>query len=722
MNGRAERERRRGRRLPWPASDPGLLRLTVGLRTVGAMVLTLALLAPFRPSAPLLVAGGLTAVFSTAVVREPLPRDQAVTLALGLPTACLSVTAGTLLAPYKVIADAVFVLVIFSAVYVRRFGQRGTALGLIAFQLFFVSQFIQARAEILPALYGVLVAAFSACAVVRFVLVRSSPRRTLTRLLGAFQTRLRQTVDAMVELTEHPEQAAGNNPRARAERRLRRRVVRLHECALMIQGRLDEGTPDAPTAVSVQRRVAGMEIAAERLVAILLSPERPRPTPVLTAELRTLREVAAGGDWLQGLDAEGLRALRQRLLHYREHERLAEMPAPDREPLRAAGELVFSGLGLRVSLGTAGSGPEDDVRTAQYREELETEELGMDTGPRGLERTTTRTAFQVTVGSAFAIAGGELLSTQRWYWAVLSCWVVFINTSSTGEILIKGYRRLAGTIIGVVAGVGLTGLVAGNTWLTLAAVVVCVFAMFYTASLSHLLMSFFTTAMLGLLYTLLHTYSTEVFILRIVETALGAACGLFAALFVLPVRTSEQTDEQLREVLEKMREAIEEAVRRLSGEQPREEPALDLLDCVHEMSQALDSLRSSTDPLRHPISPLRTRGQTARYLVRLLDSAGYHVRGLAATAEQLTGGSRVTPDPRVAEAAARLSRNLAVLTARLDGEREPGTVEAGAGPIPLPSRADDPSNAAVGSRVARHVQRLDEIIIGLAEPLEVRVG
>ncbi|KAF4409756.1 FUSC family protein [Streptomyces lycii] len=753
----ALRARLRGRALPLPASDPGLLRLMAGLRTVVSIGLTLLVLVLLGAPVMVQVAGALTALISTVAVSETLLKDQAVTLAFGLPVACAAVAAGTLLAPYRVVADIVFVLVIFAAVYVRRYGQRGKALGMISFQLFFVAQFVHVGAAKLPMLVGVVAVAFGCGALVRFGLLRVTPEQTLSLLMGSFRTRLRQAVGLMVELAGQGRDGAG---RERTEKRLRRRIERLHECALMIQGRLEDSTPDARTATSVQRRVAGMEIATERLAAVLLDPDRPPHTPGLTGRLRELYE-AVGRDWLQRRTPVGLGYVRDRLLGYRENAGLEGVPAADQEALRAAGELAFSVLGLRVALGTAGSETdEDSPKTRQYREELETEELSLraeaeplamdladlegepgekaqkekeeDAEPRGLQRPSTRIAFQVTVGSALAIVSGELLSSQRWYWAVLTCWVVFLGTSSTGEILVKGYRRLAGTVIGVIAGVGLTGLVAGNSGLAFVLVLVFVFAMFYTAPVSYTLMSFFTTAMLGLLFTVLHTYSDEILILRIEETAIGAACGLGAALLVLPVRTSEHTDEQLRTVLERMRDVVEEAVRRLSGDRADGAGgaagagggagAVDLLDSARELDDALDDLRSAVQPLTHPVSPLRSRSQKARYVVALLDTAAYHVRGLAAVAEQLTGNSRIAPDPRVASAAGRLSRNLRSLTRHLEEPEE----EPDSGLLPASDTIgiaviDHPSRSPVGSRVARHIQRLDEIVIGLAEPLEMPV-
>jgi hypothetical protein len=61
----------------------------------------------------------------------------------------------------------------------------------------------------------------------------------------------------------------------------------------------------------------------------------------------------------------------------------------------------------------------------------------------------------------------------------------------------------------------LAGLVGHHTWTAFALILVLIFAMFFTAPVSYALMSFFVTAMLGLLYTLLHTYSLSVLVLRI---------------------------------------------------------------------------------------------------------------------------------------------------------------------------------------------------------------
>lgn len=735
---------------PFAASDPGLLRLMAGLRTVASIALTLLVLAPIGVPAPLLVAGAMAAMVATFAISETLPRDQAVTLALGLPTAVLAMSLGSLLGQYVVAGDAFFVALIFGAVYVRRFGDRYTALGLIGFQVYFVSLFVHARPVMLPQLSGVLAAAFCCGALGRFAIVPATPEGILERLRRAFRARLAQVVGSAATLVET---APGGPRRQNAVDALRRDTARLHECALMIQGRLEDGTRDPAAAALLQRRIAEAEVAVERLGLLLLRtggrdssdtltmhlppravpPAARRPWTATAGSglqdgttLRLGRDLAALRLLITRLPPEdrgtGVAIIRNRLLAYRDEENLPPVAPAERDVLRAVGETAHAVLGLRLPVDGPQDESDDTPATIRSREELDAESLSTSSGGEetftGIERPTTRAAFQVAIGSAMAIAGGELLSPQRWYWAVLTCWVVFLNTSSTGEILVKGYRRVLGTVGGVVAGVGLAGLVGHHTWTAFALVLLCVFGMFFTAPLSYALMSFCVTAMLGLLYTLLHTYSAAVLVLRIEETAVGAVCGMVAALLVLPVRTDDRTDRQLRTALLRLREVSAAAVERLSGG-----PAIDLLDMARDLDTALDDFRRSTHPLTHPVTPLRVRRRTARYLVGMLETCAYHARGLAATAELVGDGHRIAADPRLAWAGRRIRGNLDVLIDRLADPHAAGEVESGRNvAAALEGVRADSGPGTVALRVLRHLQRLDEAVVGLARTLDVPVA
>ncbi len=202
------------------------------------------------------------------------------------------------------------------------------------------------------------------------------------------------------------------------------------------------------------------------------------------------------------------------------------------------------------------------------------------------------------MGSALAIVGGEFLSSQRWYWAVLTCWVVFLNTASTGEILVKGYRRLLGTVLGVVAGALLASLVGSHTWTAFALVLLFIFAMFFTAPLSYALMSFFVTAMLGLLYTLLNTYGAGG--ARPTYRGDGARRHLWCHRG-RPGAAGEHGPPYRRAAGHGFEAA--RGGHRCGGRPSSGGPAIELLDKARDLDTALDDLRSSTpavDPPDHP--------------------------------------------------------------------------------------------------------------------------
>lgn len=727
------------------AFDPGLLRLTAGLRTVGSIALALLLLSLAGADVTHLVAGAMGGMVSTFAIREKHRGGQAVTLALGLPVALTSVTLGALLNPHRVFGDIFFILLIFSAVYGRRFGDRGTALGLIGFQFYFLSLFVGATVSGLPTLYWTIAISFGSSALVRFVLLPETPAGILRRLREAFRSRLAQLVTAQLDLLD-----AGPQEVEKAIEAVRQGTARLHETAMMIQGRLAEGTPDEATAELVQRRIADAEIAAERLGLLLLSARSAERADTLTLHLPGAPVPTGAHQQVPGQasatlrrDLEALRLLvlrpvdesagtgmahvRNRLIGYREEENLPVAPAAVQDVFRGIGESARAVLGLRIALDGAVDESDDSPATTRSREELDAEDAAIggvedeaeEEERTGLRRLTTRAALQVTVGASLAIVGGEFLSSQRWYWAVLTCWIVFLNTSSTGEIVVKGSRRLLGTVLGVVAGIVLAGLVGHHTWTAFALVLVFLFAMFYTAPVSYTLSSFFVTSALGLLYTLLHTYSRSVLFLRIEETALGAACGIIAAAVVLPVHTDRRTNDLLDAALDRLAEVTEAAVDQLSGGS-----VPDLLDRARDLDQALADLRAGTQPLTHPVTPLRARRNTARYVVALLETCAYHARALAATAELLPTHPSIAADPRLRGVGKRVAHNLEAIAAHVADEESTAEVETG------PSIASmlehditaTPRYGRITDRVLRHLQRLDEGVVGLARPLGAPVA
>ncbi|GGP02233.1 FUSC family protein [Nonomuraea glycinis] len=198
-------------------------------------------------------------------------------------------------------------------------------------------------------------------------------------------------------------------------------------------------------------------------------------------------------------------------------------------------------------------------------------------------RGTTRQALRVTAASTLSILGGHLSSPDHCYWAVMATWVVFINTESTGEVLLQSARRVAGTVLGVVFGYGLATLAGPYGPLLLVLLLACMFGMFYTPADAYWAVTFFITGMLSMLLALLDTFSTAVLVLRVQETALGVTCGVLATVVVAPLTVRRSGDEGLVRFLLALSRLLDATTR-----SPSTGTTTSLICAAHDLDWALD--------------------------------------------------------------------------------------------------------------------------------------
>ncbi|MFJ1616855.1 MULTISPECIES: FUSC family protein [unclassified Streptomyces] len=312
----------------------------------------------------------------------------------------------------------------------------------------------------------------------------------------------------------------------------------------------------------------------------------------------------------------------------------------------------------------------------------------------GLARATTRQAIQATAGGALALAAGLLLSEQRWYWAVGATWWVFVNTASRGETLVRGFRRILGTLIGIPIGLAAVVPLHGAAVPSAILVAIGVFGIFYTAAVSYTWMVFSVTVMAGALYGLLGVLDPALLVLRLTETAAGALGAMLAVLLVLPVTTHATTDAWIQRALRCVHTCTAEAAARLSGS-----PTADPAPRIAELEALLGRVRLSLAPLVHPLSPLRARRARARQVVALLDTCAREVRGLASVAAD----PEASHDARLAAACWRVEAAVEALTAP-----------------DLPQRACSPgipSHPAAAEPALAHLHGLERALAELAAPL-----
>ncbi|MDQ0797865.1 FUSC family protein [Streptomyces sp. B1I3] len=322
---------------------------------------------------------------------------------------------------------------------------------------------------------------------------------------------------------------------------------------------------------------------------------------------------------------------------------------------------------------------------------------------RGLNRATTRQAVQATVGGALALLAGQFLSDERWYWAVGATWWVFVNTTSRGETLVRGFRRVLGTLIGIPVGPLVVVPLHGAAAPTAVLVAIGVFGIFYSAAVSYTWMMFSVTVMAGALYGLLGVLNPALLALRLVETGVGALGAMVAVLLVLPVTTHATTDAWIQRALRCVHACTAEAAARLAGS-----ATADPSPRVAELEALLGRVRLSLGPLVHPLSPLRARKARARQVLELLDACAREVRGLASVAAD----PEASHDARLAAACWRVEASVEALTT---AERGPYRGSASTTRA-LPAEAG--AEPVVVQPALAHLHSIERALAELAAPLQ----
>jgi len=625
--------------------DPGLVRLRLATGALLSIVLALALavtlqrLSGEQPTVVIMAA--VLAMVSNIAVNETAVERLRVTTALLLLPATAAVALGTVLAPHRLLADAVFVAIMVGGVYIRRFGPRGFAIGMAAVMAYFFSQFLGAQVSALPWL--VLTAAFGVGSawLVRGFLFAEKPEQTLERLVRAFRARVHTLIFVVAELLDEEDEDTQDALRAVGRRR-----TRLNETALLIAEHLERRDEEGELEVYI----IDAELAAERLADtaryLVVTSGRPPDAlrcPLLAA-LRSLGAATATGtaparvpalleaaqrrvaplvDRVEGLGDDGQRVafavarLADALVEGRKHHPTAPAdepsePAPDASIATTAIGTAGSGDAAKDDTGTGGSATGD--RAAEPDDEAVKPGLAL----------STRQAVQVGVATSLAIVGGELISPSRWYWAVIAAFVVFAGTSSRGDVLTRGRDRVIGTVGGVVAGMALAFVVDGAVVPTLVLLLVCLFLAIYTVRISPGLLAFWITALLALLYGLIGQFSVETLVLRIEETAIGAALGMLAGFLILPTGTREAFGTALDEVVDATYAVLDAAVERILGRPVAVAP----VELARDLDAALGVLRQRAYPLDNPLPRRRGRSSYAR-AVRVFTAVDHYVRLLA---------------------------------------------------------------------------------------------
>jgi uncharacterized membrane protein YccC len=703
--------------------DPGLVRLRLATGALGSIVLALGLaVVLLRVSGEpptLVIMSAVLAMISNITVNETALSRLRTTTALLLLPAAAAVALGTVLAPHRVIADAVFVVIMIGGVWVRRFGPRGFAVGMAAVMSYFFSQFLNTQVSGLPWLIVAAAIGVGSALLVRGFLFAEKPRVTLEHLVRAFRARVHALVYDVAALLD-----ADDDDREHARRDVGHSRLRLNESALLIADQLERQDERGELEVYV----LDAELAAERLADtarhLVITGGRPSDElrcPLL-AGLRSLGAATATGTPPTRVPALLDAALRG------VEPLVAKVDGLGDDGQRVA--FAVSRLAAALAEGrkhdpTYPADEASDTDETDDRPDPEPETADPDGRPVGDHidappsptaspglALTTRQAIQVGVATSLAIVGGELLSPARWYWAVIAAFVVFAGTTSRGDVLARGRDRVLGTIGGVVAGMALAFVVNGAVVLSVVLLLACLFLAIYLVRVSPGLMAFWITAVLALLYGLTGQFSIETLLLRIEETAVGAGLGMLAGFLILPTGTRAAFGTALDAMVDAVHAVLDASVDRLLGRPVTAAP----VDLAREMDAALGVLRLRARPLDNPLPRRHGRSSYARAL-RVFTSVDHYARLLARLSDTVRApdwADTLTP------AVARIRTNLDGLRALLLHTEGPEVIsaepEVDAAEVAV-ARSPDGRPRRQLLVAARLLRRMDQSVVGFATDL-----
>ncbi|KQR68757.1 hypothetical protein ASG25_11400 [Rhizobium sp. Leaf384] len=587
------------------ANDPAFSRLRTGLRVTLSVCLSVALLAALQgfwlplPKAAYALAITLS-IQSGLSVKDTTLHDQFVTRLLGCGLCVAVVGLAALLEGTRLVSDLVFLVLIFAATYARRFGPRGFALGMFAFMSYFIGAYLRPALPDLPATaLGPLTALLVGQGVRRFVLAEDW-RLDLVRSVAAVETRIDRI------LAQLSSARGANDARmwpATDRSKTDRHVERLKDAVLMAEsfvparpetdGRHDAERDD-PRRSAVTIALFEAHVVAESLV--MLSRQAALPAPLIAALQKGSREAverhARRAGHSAGEDPDRLEAI----------DACLSLDAVRRRLAGAVSELVSAPDGAP----TAKPGPAEPGAAT--------------TSGISLDDPAVRRAIQITLASAIAMVFGLMLSRERWFWAVLSAFLVFTNTRSRGDTAMRAVQRSIGTFFGITVGLVAASLLQTMTSVILGLAAVCVFLAFYLLAVSYAAMTFFVSIVLALVYSLIGSLTLNVLVLRLEETVIGSLAGLAVAFLVFPSRTDALAGEALRHWCTALRRLLHDAAEGRSG--------FDLIHGSQVLEQAYAELASVVRPLGSPWQ-LVTRPGVVRQTLMTLMTATYWARTFA---------------------------------------------------------------------------------------------
>jgi hypothetical protein len=551
--------------------------------------------------------GAIVGMISSFGVMDATARGQLGSMLL-LPVPMVAALAlGISIGGHRVIALGSLAVVLAVGTYLRRFGPRGFLAGMLLFMGDFFGFFLHGAVTMsdlgwLTAEIGVgLVTAMA----VRFGLFYPRHGRALRRTQRSYAARARKVARLTLDLFDTP--AAGEGQR----RALRRQLVRLNEAALMIDAQLVNpgALADGSSGQLLHQRLYDTELALTNIARFTEAMSQMDLPPAQWAKVRLALVGICDGD------LGSARAAAEDLLG---QLRLAgsTLGGEDRTteviPHRFAGSVAgfVDAMDEWLTVGDRAQASASTVFQPSVAlfggwlpgSAMVSAMASTEASPRRREQITmapwTRMAIQMGIAVGAAIALGDVLSGRRFYWAVIAAFITFMGANNSGEQTRKAIFRVMGTVVGITVGSVVVHLVGHHTNWSIAVILVALFFGFYLMRINYAFMVIGITVMVSQLYVQLDEFSNSLLLLRLEETALGAAVAIITVALVFPLRTKRVLRVALRAEVTALADLVDHATDQLAGRGERHE---DLAAVLRSDARKVDAAHQATIATVQPL-------------------------------------------------------------------------------------------------------------------------
>ena len=613
--------------------------------------------------------GALIGLIGTGVV-DKTARGQLVSFLI-LPAPLIGMLSlGLVIGGYRILALVSFPVVVAIGTYLRRFGPRGFNGGVLLFMGDFMGFFM--HGILTPGDLGWVTAeigvGLAVAIAVRFALFYPSQAKALQRTQRSYAARARKVAALALEQLDNPGNRTGDACR------LHRQLVRLSEAALMIDAQLaDPGAvADGSSAQLLHQRLFDAELALGNIARFAQAMAGLRlPAPQHMEARLALRDLVRGENETARTHAARLTALLREAGPVADDEDYAVVITH-----RFAGSVVALADAITewMAVGATREGEEAFQSPVQLSgvwlpgSATVSNAASLERGTRLADRIRlprySRNAIQIGIAVGAAVAAGDVLSPRRFYWAVIAAFVVFNNATNAGEQVRRAFFRVAGTLAGIAAGSLLVTAVGHHPYWPVAVILAALFFGFYLLRVNYAFMVFGITVTVAQVYVQVGEFSNSLLLLRLEETAIGAAVAIAVVILVLPLRTRRVLRIAARDFVQAVGRLADHASDYLRGAGNSSKATL------RSDARAVDAAYHSLMTTAQPLRPLGgTTGEGIRGGLRLASAARNYSRDLVAdTGQARLSDAGMRLDIELATAA--LLHSMDVIADAVTGSRE----------------------------------------------------